>query len=525
MDEEKQKEAVSYFLDREILLAPDSLPLVDENIEILGKLISEKIGSDNFLVFNKDVNSLLMLKQRVDANWSDFEKLKTIAEKQHSSTGYERFLDYLRQEEIAVMPEIPLVNVVLSYKEVPNKIGVQDFVSFFNERYKAIERMLVGRVELTNLMSVNRIVGKRDRETVSLIGMVSDKQYTKNQNLVLTLEDPTGIVKVMVSKTKPELYQAAQDIVLDEVIGVNGSNSDKVVFANSILWPDVPKDRELKKAPDEAYVLFLSDLHVGSNNFLEEEFQRFLTWLKGETGTAEQRELAKKIKCIFIVGDLVDGVGIYPGQEKELQLFDIYEQYQRCAELLSQIPSSIPMVICAGNHDAMRISEPQLELYKDFAAPIWKLPNVIMVSNPALVNILASQGFSGFDILLYHGYSFDYYIANVDSIRNQGGYDRPDLTMKFLLKRRHLAPSHTSTLYMPDQHKDYLVIEKVPDIFVAGHIHKSSVANYRGITMICGSCWQSKTAFQEKFGHHPEPCKVPIVNLQTRNVKILKFGD
>ena len=147
-----------------------------------------------------------------------------------------------------------------------------------------------------------------------------------------------------------------------------------------------------------------------------------------------------------------------------------------------------------------------------------------MVSNPAAVNIGSTKDFPGFDFLLYHGFSFDYFIANVESIRNQGGYDRADLMMKFLLQKRHLAPTHKSTLYIPDVNQDPLVISNVPDFFLTGHIHKSSVSNYRNVTMICGSCWQSKTSFQEKVGHHPEPCRVPIINLQTREVKILKFG-
>jgi len=93
------------------------------------------------------------------------------------------------------------------------------------------------------------------------------------------------------------------------------------------------------------------------------------------------------------------------------------------------------------------------------------------------------------------------------------------------LQRRHLAPTHKSTLYIPDVKRDPLVISSVPDFFLTGHIHKSSVSNYRNVTMICSSCWQSKTTFQEKVGHHPEPCRVPIINLQTREVKILKFGE
>jgi DNA polymerase II small subunit len=151
------------------------------------------------------------------------------------------------------------------------------------------------------------------------------------------------------------------------------------------------------------------------------------------------------------------------------------------------------------------------------------MPNVTMLSNPSYVNIHSSDSFSGFDVLLYHGYSFDYYVANVDMIRNQGGYDRADLIMRFLLKRRHLAPTHKSTLYIPDTQKDPLVIDKIPDFFVTGHIHKCSVSTYRNVTLISGSCWQSKTAFQEKVGHNPEPCRVPLVNLKTRAIKILRF--
>lgn len=415
------------------------------------------------------------------------------------------------------------VKIVFSYKEESKKRNIQDFVMFFNRRYETIKNMLYNRQELQNIMSINRIKKKKEKEPISFIAMVTDKQLTKNNNIILTLEDNTDQIRALVNKNRPELYSEAKNIVLDEIIGVTGVNAEDIVFVNNILWPETPLNKELRKSTKEEYALFLSDFHIGSDNFLAEEFDKFLQWINCEAGSEEQKDVASKVKYIFIVGDLIDGVGVYPEQDKELVIKDVYQQYQECANLLKKIPSHIKLIICPGNHDAMRIAEPQPELYMDFAAPLYEFPNVVMVSNPGIVNIGSSENFQGFDVLLYHGYSFDYYVANVDSIRNQGGYDRADLIMKFLLKRRHLAPTYTSTLYIPDTDKDNLVIEQIPDFFVTGHIHKTSVSNYRNTTLICGSCWQSKTPFQEKVGHHPEPGRVPIVDLQTRKVKILKF--
>ena len=417
------------------------------------------------------------------------------------------------------------IKIIYSYKEEPKKREPQDFVDYFNNRYKSIEKILKQHQELKNPLSINKITNKKEKELTSIIGIVSNKQITKNGNLLLFLEDPTGQIKVLVNKNKPTLFNDAKEIVLDEIIGVVGVNVDNFVFANNIIWPDIPTNKELRKSNEEKYALFLSDLHVGSSKFLPDDFEKFIKWINGEIGNEQQRHIAKNVEYIFIAGDLVDGCGIYPDQDKELITKDIYQQYKECADLLKQIPPHIPLIICPGNHDALRISEPQPALSKDFAKPIHELNNVVMVSNPSLVNIHSSSNFAGFDVLMYHGYSFDYFVAEVDSLRNQGGYDRADLIMKFLLKRRHLAPTHLSTLYIPDTKKDSLVIEKVPDFFLSGHIHKTATANYRNTTLICGSCWQSKTIFQEKVGHNPEPSRVPIVNLQTRDIKILKFGQ
>jgi DNA polymerase II small subunit len=173
----------------------------------------------------------------------------------------------------------------------------------------------------------------------------------------------------------------------------------------------------------------------------------------------------------------------------------------------------------------VRISEPQPKLSKEFAKPIWDIPNALLLSNPCGVRINIKN--TSFDFLMYHGYSFDYYGDVVESIRSSGRNisDRVDLIMKFLLQRRHLGPTHESTLHIPDANKDPLVIEHPPDFFLSGHIHKAAIGTYRGISTVCTSCFQSKTGFQEKVGHEPEPCQVPIISLKDRTIKMLNFAQ
>ena len=478
------------------------------------------MASKDFLIINGLTTPFL--EKKLDINWFDFDKSFFLYEKGNKSS-FNTFLSLLKQEVIQeVTSNDNIIKVLTLPENLETKNGVQDFVNHFNSRFNFMKNILLQRREIKNILSVNKIKLKKEREEVSTIVMIRSKQITKNNNIMLSVEDPTGQINILINKTKSDLYNFAMDLQLDEVIAIIGVNSNNIIFANNVLIPDIPINKELKKSPDESYVIFLSDLHIGSTNFLQDKFERFLKWLNQETGNEKQKELASKIQYIFIVGDLVDGVGIYPGQEEELVIKDIYQQYEECTKFLSKIPERIKVIICPGNHDAIRIAEPQPILCPDFAASIHNLKNTTLVGNPSIVNFHSSENFPGFDVFLYHGYSFVYYSQWVESIKSKGGMDRVDLIMKYLLQRRHLAPSYSSTLYIPTK-EDCLMIKKAPDFFITGHVHKASISNYRNITMICGSCWQERTSFEEKLGLNPEPGRVPIVNLQTREMKMMRF--
>ncbi len=535
------------FLEQGYLVSPD---LAEEEVD--GRFLEEvekKIRTASRpLIINRDIHRVIRrIRGSVNINWMEFERSKALMEKGKNGKVYETFLDILeynineeKKEKIDTIleeikrPEENLeitneeqtdhnVIVLESYNEDAMKREVQDFVLYFKARYNALKEILQNRSDLQNVVSINRLTSKNKVQKTEIIGMIMEKRMTKNGSVSLTLEDPTGQITVIINKTKMELVNLAKNLVTDEVIGVKGGVNGQVVFANEILIPDIPLTKEMRKAQEEVYAIFTSDLHVGSNLFLMKDFMKFVEWLNCKSGSKEQKEIARKTRYMFVIGDIVDGVGIYPEQDRELAIKDIRKQYEKAAELLSMIRKDIKIIICPGNHDALRISEPQPALNKDMANGLIDLPNVVMVSNPAVINIHSSKDFPGFDILMYHGYSFDYYASNVDYIRTNGGYDKPELIMRFLLQKRHLAPTHGSSLYVPSTKKDTMVISKVPDFFVTGHIHRAAIANYNNVTTICSSCWQSKTAFQEKVGHHPEPSRVPVVNLKTREVKMLKF--
>ncbi|MDD5253714.1 MAG: metallophosphoesterase [Candidatus Nanoarchaeia archaeon] len=541
------KNTINYFLEKGILVSPelkDVLEGLNENLTEIINIYSDK----GVLVLNKEILPLIQKGVLMDVSWKEFERAKTMHEKGRSEEDYKLFMDIfnynLSEKTKKVMDKVleeikepekdeiekekigSSVVVLKSYMEEASKREVQDFVLYFRARYNKIKEMLQSRNELQNVISINRTLNKSLREPVALIGLVNDIQTTKAGHLKIAMEDNTGNINILITKTN-ESFIKAQDIVLDEVIGINGTMGDKVVFVSDIFFPDVPHTMEFKKSEDEVYAVITGDMHVGSNLFMEKEFLNFVSWLNGEYGNIKQKRIASKIKYLFVMGDIVDGLGIYPGQEEELTLRDIREQYKRVAELLNKIRKDIKIIITSGNHDALRIGEPQPPQPRHYAEDLYNMENVFIVSNPSVVNIHSSEHFMGFDFLLYHGYSYDYYADKVERIRlmKPNISERTDLVMKLLLQKRHLAPSHTSTLYVPYKDLDPLVIEKVPDFFISGHIHRAAVLNYNNVTMIASSAWQKQTPFQDKVGHIAEPGRVPVINLKTREVSIINFWE
>jgi DNA polymerase II small subunit len=367
--------------------------------------------------------------------------------------------------------------------------GIEDFISHFNSRFEKLSRILRRRVRAIPIGSLWKIKPNE----AEVIGIVCGVRETSSGNYLIELEDKSGRINVIATG---KLREVASELLGDEVLAVSGILKGKNLIANRIIFPDVPQNG--KKPSKDFAIVFTSDIHFGSNAFLEESWGLFIRWLSGELGNDYMRELAEKVRCVLIAGDVVDGVGIYPGQERELKIIDIYGQYEEAAEHLDAIPKKIKVVLSPGNHDAVRQAEPQPALPKEFASLFPK--NVIHVGNPAWVDV------DGVRVLIYHGRSFDDIILKIPRL----DYSNPVGAIEEILKRRHLVPIYGGRSPLAPEKDDLLVIDEVPDVIHTGHVHTYGAKFYRGVLAINSSAWQAQTEFQKKVNLNPMPGNVPV---------------
>ncbi len=378
---------------------------------------------------------------------------------------------------------------------------LEDFSKYFLNRFRTLAGMLRQRRDLASAIDIVR--ARRLSREVSVIGIVDDVRMTRNGHRILELEDETDRISVLIPAST---QLASSPVVTDEVIGVTGTvNPRGLLVASNIAEPDVPTTHRSQRCTDNVSVAFVSDMHVGSKSFLEDRWMKFSKWV------ANGEELSRSIKYIIMAGDLVDGIGVYPRQDEDLLIDDIYAQYEALAKLISELPSHLRIVLSPGNHDAVRPAEPQPALPDG----IRKLmpSNVLCVGNPSMLSI------HGVRILAYHGRSMDDLVGLLPNL----SYARPLDAMKSMLQMRHLAPVYGGRTPIAPESRDLLVVDEVPDIFVTGHVHGVGIGEYRGVTMINSSAWQSQTSYQKMRNLVPMPGHVPVVNLCTGRVSIKDF--
>jgi len=459
--------ALNYALNKGFQIHPEAFKIL-ENVDVqkLEKIIKE-------IVREKTRQKLFQINQ------DDLETYLGIKE------------DLGLQSEIKVLSD--------PTKKITSGEGVKGYNALFSSRFNKLKKIISDRPESRMLKSLAVAKSAKIEDDMYVCGLVTVKNSERNITKLI-LEDSSSSFEGIIFDE--ELRKTADTLLIDQFVMArisSGKNSGYII--KDLIFPDIP-EQATNKSETEAYAVFLSDLHIGSKYFMEEEFTDFISWLSSPD------PVARKIRFVLIGGDILDGVGIYPNQNKELVCQTIEKQLEKVEELLDKIPKNIQIIIMPGNHDPGRRALPQPAIPKKYNSNLWEKENVVMVGNPAMISL------NGVKVLMFHGQSIDDIVKTTPGL----SYNKPTDVMKHLLKGRHLSPIYGSQTPIAPEMEDLLVIEEIPDIFHVGHVHKAQLDMYKGILLVNSGSWQKQTPFQASVGMTPNPGIALMVNLKTFQV-------
>jgi DNA polymerase II small subunit len=410
----------------------------------------------------------------------------------------------------------------------PEQVGsegtVEDFLGLFRDRFNRIKQIYMSRIDTQNAVSPKIAKLRKDsakqrkaqaregmrtarRTTQTVLGIVKNRSISQSRNVIIDLEDEEESIICIVPATREglkgqQLSEKANSLLLDEITCISGFvDEDARMIADDVIFPDIPTAREVGRAKRDVYAAFISDIHCGSKEFLEDEFDKFIGWMNGRDVDEEDKALVKQIRYLFIAGDMVDGISVYPTQRYDLEIESIYDQYEFFASKLNKLPDHIKIFCIPGNHDANRQALPK--------------PPITMLGDPSQVIV------EGVNVLLTHGDSMDDLVTSIPG----ASYTQPAKPMKELLKKRHLVPVYGGKTELAPLHRDWMVIDTPPDVVHFGHCHHNAVDNYRGVQIINSGTFQSQTDFMRKQGIVPTPGIVTFLNLRTGAPDVRFFYD
>lgn len=459
--------ALNYALNKGFQVHPDAFRILEsidvKQLEhIIKEIVKEKTKQKLFLINQDDLESYLGIKE-----------------------------DESLQSEFKVLYD--------PTPKVTSAEGISGFQSLFESRFAKLRKIISDRPESRMLKSISSVTTSKSNDDMYVGGLVSSKNSERNVIRVV-LEDSTGSIEIIVFDE--DLKKTADLLLIDQFVMVRiGAGKNGGFICKDIILPDIP-DHSPNRSENEVYAAFLSDLHVGSRFFLEEELREFVSWL------STPDPVARKVRFMIIGGDVVDGVGIYPNQDKELVHKTLEEQLGKIMDILKDVPKNIKIIIIPGNHDPGRRALPQPAIPQKYNQELWNQDNITMLGNPAIVSL------NGVKVLIFHGQSIDDIVKTTPGL----SYDQPVNVMKQLLKARHLSPIYGSQTPLAPETEDLMIIDDIPDIFHVGHVHVTQLDIYKGILLLNSGTWQKQTPFQASVGVSPTPGLAILVNLKTFKV-------
>ncbi|HSV49116.1 MAG TPA: hypothetical protein VLH35_02285, partial [Candidatus Acidoferrales bacterium] len=197
---------------------------------------------------------------------------------------------------------------------------LEEYSALFQDRFKRVEKILRARMDVRSATPISEALKSQAKSKLKIICMLTEKRDSKN-NTILAVEDLNGSATIIIPQKAPEEVKKKALTLLPDTVFCAAviKTRTNLLMAEDIILPEVGR-KPPQRAQEQVYAVLTSDVHVGSNKFTKDAFRRFVLWLRGKYGTPEMREIAGRVKYLLIAGDIVDGVGIYPGQQMELTI-------------------------------------------------------------------------------------------------------------------------------------------------------------------------------------------------------------
>ncbi len=408
------------------------------------------------------------------------------------------------------------IEILHGYEYTSKASSLTDFREYLRSRYERLSRRIKSRLGIPNIPTIatinSQVIPGEKPWQIYVVGIIYSKKIHESY-ITIELEDPTSYLKATAIKSrKPHVYNQLLRIPLDSVIGIKATmTKDRRVYIDEVYLPSIKPGDRRPPLDRDIYVALISDIHVGSRKFNEELFNQFIDLLRGEVDNYDLKEIIRNTYYLSIAGDIVDGVGVYPGQEKDLEIENLWDQYDTAYRMLKRLPSKIRVIMIPGNHDASRNSLPQPPIFKKFASKFYDDKRFYMLGNPANIRL------HGENIVIYHG---DYV---QDILSSTPGLDMDDISgaSRILVDTGHLASNITlNTKVFPDK-VDRLVLPKETRIIHYGHTHKFNISKANDVLIFNTGTFQEQTNYQKMLKIEPDLGKIPFLNLRTLKVTVI----
>jgi len=158
-----------------------------------------------------------------------------------------------------ILSKIPISFEILerdfTSKEI---ISIEDLTEFFVKRYSKIRNLLSKRMELPNLISINKLTSRTKK--FSLVVMIKEILDDK-----IVVEDNSGQLELNLQRMKFPF------LVKDEVVGIVCNKEEENTNVENIISPDIPFKKDITTTKENINCFFISGLNLEKehkiNNF------------------------------------------------------------------------------------------------------------------------------------------------------------------------------------------------------------------------------------------------------------------